>query len=79
MSRDIGLQAPVSEAATPPILRHEALGCDVALCPQHGSRHAHLNVVGKVYFCPLGGSAGMYWRAGKRDAMHAPLSWPKGM
>lgn len=77
MSRNIGLDYPVSEAAIPPIRPEHVRHVETALCPQHGSQFAHLNVEGRVYLCPQGS---MYWRAGSRGGgMHAQLRWPRGM
>jgi hypothetical protein len=77
--RDIGLSHPASDAI-PPISASEALGCDTAICRIHGGERlgkAYGDMEGRVLYCPLGGS--FYRYTDKRDAMHTPLTWPKGM
>jgi hypothetical protein len=57
------LPYPRSELAEPAITIAEARAVDLArdttVCRWHRGQHTHLNVDGKVYFCPIGQ---MYWR-----------------
>ena len=56
-----------SELAEPAITLAEARAVDLArdttVCRWHRGQQTHLNVDGKVYFCPIGG---MYWRYTKQ-------------
>ena len=58
-----------SSLADPPITLAEALAVDLAqattLCRLHRGQHTHLNVDGRVYFCPIGR---IYWRHTKRPS-----------
>jgi hypothetical protein len=60
---------PASSLADPPITLAEALavdlGRDTTLCRLHRGQYTHLNVDGKVYFCPVGR---MYWRYSKQPS-----------
>jgi len=67
------------EVHDPPITLAEALAvnpdCDTTICRWHKGQLTHLNVHGKVYFCPIGR---MYWRYTKQPSEFLrPLSYPK--
>jgi|SRR6516162_4956023 hypothetical protein len=57
------LPYPASSLADPPITAAEAwavdLGRDTTICRWHRGQYTHLNIDGRVYFCPIGRS---YWR-----------------
>jgi hypothetical protein len=61
------LPYPCSGLADPPVTVAEAravdFGRDTTLCRWHRGEFTHLNVEGKVYFCPIGGQ---YWRHSKQ-------------
>jgi hypothetical protein len=60
---------PRSTLAEPPITDAEAEAVDLArdttLCRLHRGQFGHLNVDGRVYFCPVGR---MFWRYTKRPS-----------
>jgi hypothetical protein len=65
------LPHPVSSLADPPISIEEAKTAETAICRWHGSQYTHLNVEGRVYFCPIGGQL---WRhSAKQSGMYALL------
>ena len=73
------LPYPASSLADPPITLAEALavdlGRDTTLCRSHRGQFAHLNVDGRVYFCPGGR---MYFRYTKRPSEFLkPLRYPR--
>jgi hypothetical protein len=63
------LPYPASSLADPPITLAEALAVDLAqdttLCRLHRGQHTHLNIDGRVYFCPVGR---MFWRYSNRPS-----------
>jgi len=75
------LPHPASSLADPPITLAEALavdlGRDTTICRWHRGKYTHLNVDGRVYFCPSGR---MYWRYTKQPSEFLrPLRYPKGL
>jgi hypothetical protein len=73
------LPYPASSLADPPITMAEALAVDPAhdtnVCRWHKGQLTHLNVDGRVYFCPIGG---MYWRYSKQPSEFLrPLQYPQ--
>jgi hypothetical protein len=65
------LPHPASSLADPPISLAEAQAAKTAICRWHRSQYGHLNVEGRVYFCPIGGQL---WRHSKQQGgMYAPL------
>lgn len=58
------------------ITPQEAAQAPTAICLKHGSKFAHLNELGRVYYCPIGRE---HWRHEKAASLYKPLRFPKGM